>query len=119
MARKKTIKSVIGKRYDSMMGRCYRSTERGYSHYGGKGIRVCEAWLMDIDTFREWFIEALPVSVEEFMSNTRKYQIDRIDSTGHYTPDNCRIVTAQVNTRNRTVGVVNQVISAEGTVVNL
>jgi hypothetical protein len=114
--RKKSFGFYLGKRYDGIMGRCYRKSDASYRNYGAKGIKVCSEWIEDIENFKEWFTLELSknsVSVEDFMENTRSYQIDRITSTDHYTPENCRIVTPQQNTRNRGVKK-REIESAEG-----
>jgi hypothetical protein len=111
-----------GKKYDGMMGRCYRERDASYKNYGGRGIKVCTKWVTDINEFRVWLLsqlDNLEVSLEEFVSNSRKYQLDRIDVEGHYTPDNCRLVSPQKNTRNRRCRVVRNITTAEGDVICL
>ena len=74
--------------------RCVDSNVNGYSYYGGKGIAVCARW------------KERGVGFDNFMQDmgsrpTPKHQIDRMDSNGDYTPENCRWVTPAVNARNR------------------
>jgi hypothetical protein len=113
----KNFKYVSGKKYDGMMGRCYREADQSFPRYGGRGIRVAKAWIENIETFRLFLLEELSrleVSVEEFTSKPGKFQLDRRDSDGHYTPENCRLVSMQQNARNKSTRVVHKVISAEG-----
>lgn len=104
MARKKTFNYYSGKRYDGMMARCYRESDTSYKYYGKIGIRVCSDWITNIDGFRTWLLLELSkegIEIEEFVENSKKYQIDRRDSEGHYTPENCRILSPQDNSRNK------------------
>lgn len=111
-----TFKYLASKKYDSMMGRCYRERDPGYKSYGARGIKMCSSWLADINNFRSWFTRQLVlsgISEEHFVKNSRSVQLDRIDPDGHYSPENCRLVSPQQNTRNRG-GVVRKIISSEG-----
>lgn len=115
--RKKNFKYYTSKKYDGMMGRCYRESDRSYKTYGGRGIRVSSEWIRDINAFRVWMYEELTrigVSIQEFEENSAKYQLDRIDIDGHYTAKNCRIINPQGNTRNRRCTVLKTITSAEG-----
>lgn len=78
--------------------RCYNSNDKAYSHYGGRGICVCEEWLNSYSTFREWAY-ANGYSVEDSFHNCT---IDRIDVDGNYCPSNCRIVSRKVQNDNTT-----------------
>lgn len=75
-----------------MKGRCYNKNNKSYFRYGGKGIGVCDEWRHSYETFRDWAL-----------SNGWKLrlQIDRRDNSKGYSPENCRIVTCKVNSRNR------------------
>ena len=60
--------------------------------YFEKGVRVCDEWINNYDSFYKWAID----------NNLKKgLQIDRIDSNGNYEPSNCRVVTPVVNCNNR------------------
>jgi len=82
--------------WHNMKKRCYRTENKDYRYYGGRGIRVCSEWLADSKSFMQWAIgHGWQVGL----------QIDRIDSDGDYEPMNCRFVTRYVNNRNRTDNV--------------
>jgi len=111
-----------GKKYDGMMGRCYRQNDPTYPNYGGRGIKVCSAWIKDINAFRRWLmleLQANNITIEAFTNNSKYYQLDRIDTDGHYEPNNCRIATPQTNSRNRRIGVLKTIQSAEGETITL
>jgi len=115
--KKKHFGYVSLKKYDGMMGRCYREKDASYSNYGARGIRVAKEWILDINNFRSWLLlelDRLEINVEEFINNSSQYQLDRIDRSGHYTPNNCRLVSPQVNGRNRNSRKLDIIISAEG-----
>lgn len=74
-----------------MKERCEKPATRGYRHYGGRGIRVCDNWS---DSF-EAFLRDMGLRPEG------GYEIDRIDVNGHYEAGNCRWITRRQNARNK------------------
>ncbi len=79
--------------YTHMMSRCYNREDKNYCRYGERGIRVCDDWVYDKNSFFKW---ALPLWCS-------KLQLDRIDNDGNYEPDNCRFTTSKENIRNSTI----------------
>ena len=75
----------------SMNDRCRLPSHHAWKNYGGRGIKVCDAWQKSFENF--W----------RDMGPT--YQpgltLDRIDVNGNYTPENCRWVPKQAQNRNR------------------
>lgn len=79
--------------FKAMHDRCENPKNQAYERYGGRGISVCPEWSLDnIENFISWAYE----------NGWKKgLQIDRIDNDKGYSPDNCRLVTAKENSRNR------------------
>lgn len=80
--------------WNGMKSRCSNSTHPGYSHYGGRGITVCDEWKNSSKAFFEW---ALANGYEDHLT------IDRIDVNGNYEPSNCRWVTQRVQCSNKRI----------------
>jgi hypothetical protein len=78
--------------WKNMKERCENPLRKGFSNYGGRGIRVCDEWRSSFIKFVDWAIA----------NGYRKgLEIDRIINDGNYEPGNCRFVTRIVNSRNR------------------
>lgn len=77
--------------------RCYDKNNVGYKTYGGRGIKVCDRWLGEngFDNFLS------DMGHRPDNTNGREWSLDRIDTDGDYTPENCRWATAKTQSRNR------------------
>ena len=75
--------------WQDMLARCHRESHRWFSHYGARGITVCEEWL----------------SFENFYADMGDppdgLSIHRIDNDGPYAPWNCQWATQSVQNANR------------------
>lgn len=78
--------------YSHMKQRCYNSNDKNYKIYGGRGIRICDAWLNDFMNFHNW-------AYEHGYNDT--LTIDRIDVNGNYEPSNCRWVNQKQQCNNK------------------
>lgn len=69
--------------------RCLNPNVKSYRNYGGRGIKICDRWLV-FENFYNDMISGYEKGLE----------IDRIDNEGNYEPSNCRWVTHRQNTQN-------------------
>lgn len=84
--------------WSGMKSRCLNQNNKDYSHYGGRGIRVCDSWL-EFLPFYQW---ATANGYSDELS------IDRVDVNGNYSPDNCRWATQVEQQNNRSNNVVRK-----------
>ena len=81
----------IGKLLKGMKSRVAPYHKERHLYYD-KGIKICDEWLNDFDSFENWCINN---------GYKKELQIDRIDGNKGYSPDNCRFVTPKENSNNR------------------
>ncbi len=82
--------------WSAMIKRCEDPNCKAYDNYGGRGISVCDEW-KDLNKFKEWAIN------NGYQSNL---SIDRIDTNGNYSPENCRWADAKTQGNNKRNNVI-------------
>jgi len=76
--------------WTSMRNRCYRVKDKEYANYGGRGIVVCDEWR---NSFQKFY--------EDLGERPEGSSLDRIDTDGGYTPQNCKWSTPKEQAQNR------------------
>ena len=87
--RPQTTKTGAYKSWEAMLGRCYNTNNTHFEYYGGRGIKVCDAWR---DSFSAFF--------EDMGDRPEGLSLDRIDSEKDYCKDNCRWATRSTQSYN-------------------
>lgn len=84
------------KSWDSMHQRCNNPNAPDYKHYGGRGIKVCKEWLRFID-----FYDDMGSPPMDSITGNR-WTLERKDTNGDYTKENCIWASAKDQNMNKT-----------------
>ena len=75
----------------AMIRRCHDPRSGAYPHYGARGVEVCHRWRSD---FRLFLHDVGP-------RPSKRHQLDRIDGSRGYEPENCRWLHVRENANNK------------------
>lgn len=78
--------------YGGMKKRCLSETDKDYYRYGGRGIMICERWL-GTDGFFNF--------VDDMGERPNDTTLDRKDTDGEYSLENCRWADAHTQSGNK------------------
>lgn len=76
---------ILEKLWNKMLDECYRPSSKMYKSVGGRGINVCDEWML-FDVFRRW------ASSQDFGLENRLIRNNR---NMDFTPENCRIIATK------------------------
>lgn len=86
--------------WKAMKERCQNPNHTHFKNYGGRGITVCERW------------SSFEIFLSDMGARPKGYSLDRGNSNGDYTPENCR--WASRATQNKNAKHVVQVMRSDG-----
>ncbi len=84
------IRHILYSIWTGLRNRCNNTENKDYYRYGAVGIKVCERW----NSF-DLFLDDMESGYKRGLS------VDRIDTHGNYSPENCRWATKIEQSRNR------------------
>jgi hypothetical protein len=107
MASRGSQRSPEYRAWCAMLQRCCNPSNRAYARYGGRGIRVCDDWILSFNVFLA-DMGSRPSSA---------HSIERLDNDGPYEKSNCVWATREKQQRNRRGNVVLKFDGKRQTVV--
>lgn len=77
-------------RWSNMLQRCYNPKNDSFKNYGGRGIRVCLQWQLNLQTY-----------ISDVGKRPEGMSLDRRENDGHYCPHNVQWATGKQQANNR------------------
>lgn len=87
----KEERNTLLRKRGNMIRRCFDPKDKSFKWYGAKGVRVCEEWVNDKESFVKWA-----------ESNNYKIgdSIERFNNDKDYCPENCCLIPFNQQSRN-------------------
>ena len=92
----------------AMVRRCYKTYDKGFPGYGGRGIRVCAEWRQSFSAF-----------VNDMGRGKKGWTLERVNNDGDYELSNCVWATRAHQQRNRRNNRVFEVRGIKGCFTDL
>jgi hypothetical protein len=99
-SKKDIIKRNFYSVWAAMKARCLNPLHKEFYNYGGRGIKVCDRWLVFLN-FRDDMWE----KYLQMLSNEEKPTIERLEVNGNYEPSNVEWATTKVQGKNKRISI--------------
>ena len=86
-----TERKILLHKLYGMISRCTNEKTKNYELYCGKGIKVCEEWVKDKESFIKW---------AEQNNYKKGLSIERYNNDKDYCPSNCCFIPFEMQSRN-------------------
>lgn len=90
--------------WTAMISRCRNKNNKAYKNYGGRGISVCDEWLLFENFYRD------------MGESPENKTLDRIDNNKNYSKENCKWSTISEQAKNKRSA---RIITANGKSQNM
>ena len=80
--------------WENMLTRCTNKKNKAYYRYGGRGVIMCEEWMLDPLSFVRW-------GIENGWEKGLQLDKDILGDGKLYSPKTCMFVTPKINSNNR------------------